>query len=147
MSQTPHSEVFAIYAMSVALMVINLFFLAFVTAIGRGKNKAFLNPEDAGYQESTSQNEWVARVMRAHRNAVENILPFVAIGLLYVMTVGSPLGAKLYFGVFVTARWLHSFVYLAGKQPWRTMFFAAGALATLGMTVQVLIFGAGALMR
>lgn len=147
MPQVPHPEVFASYAVSVSLLVLNLFFLAFVTATGRGKNKAFLNPEDKGYQASTSDNDWVARVMRAHRNAIENILPFVAIGLLYSLTIGTPLGAKLYFGIFVAARWLHSIVYLAGKQPFRTMFFAAGALSVLGMTLQVLLWGAAALMK
>lgn len=147
MPQVSNPEVFASYAVSVSLMVLNLYFLAFVTATGRGKNKAFLNPEDRGYQASTSDNEWVARVARAHRNAIENILPFVAIGLLYSLTAATPLGAKLYFGIFVTARWLHSIVYLAGKQPFRTMFFAAGALSVLGMTVQVLIWGGSALMK
>jgi prostaglandin-E synthase 1 len=35
--------------------------------------------------------------------------------------------------VFVLARLLHSVVYLAGKQPWRTLFFIIGGLATLAL--------------
>jgi hypothetical protein len=34
---------------------------------------------------------------------------------------------------------LHSIFYLAGRQPFRTMTFAIGALATMGMGVQVLV--------
>lgn len=147
MPQLPNPEAFSIYAISAALLVLNLFFLAFATAAGRGKHKAFMNPEDKGYQAETANNEWVDRVMRAHRNAIENFVPFIAVGLLYAMTIGSPLGAKLYFGIFVVARWLHSAVYLAGKQPFRTMFFAIGALSTIGMTVQVLLWGASAMMK
>ena len=147
MSQLPNAEVFGIYAVSAALLVFNLFFLAFVTAAGRGKHKVFVNPEDKGYQPNGSNNEWVDRVLRAHRNALENIVPFVTIALVYTMTIGTPLGAKVYFGVFVAARWLHSISYLSGKQPWRTIFFVLGALSTLGMTVQVLLWGASALMK
>jgi uncharacterized MAPEG superfamily protein len=42
---------------------------------------------------------------------------------------GATLGIT-YFGAFSAARLLHSYAYVAGKQPWRTICFAAGALAT-----------------
>lgn len=147
MSQVAHPELFPIYALSVSLLVLNLFFLAFFTAAGRGKNKSLLNPEDKGYQEGKPEHETVARAARAHRNAIENFVPFIAIATLYLMTSGTPLGAKLYFGIFVAARWLHSAFYLAGKQPFRTMSFVIGALSLIGMTIQVLIWSAGALMK
>ena len=147
MSTATHLDSFPIYALSVSLLVLNLFFLAFITAAGRGKTKSLLNPEDKGFQDGKGEHETVARASRAHRNAIENMLPFVAIGLLYVMTVGSPLGAKVYFGIFVVTRWLHSIVYLAGKQPWRTIFFVIGSLSLIGMTIQVLIWSAGALLK
>jgi glutathione S-transferase len=137
----------AIYALSVSLLILNLFFITGATVSARGKNKSFINPEDKGYQDSTRENEAVARAMRAHRNALENMVPFFAIAMLYLMTSGSPLGAKVYFGVFVAARWLHSIVYLAGKQPWRTLTFAIGALSVLGMTAQVLLWSINSLMK
>ncbi len=141
-----HSELFALYALSVALLVFNLYFLAAATVSGRGKHKSFANPEDKGYK-GPSEHESVSRAMRAHRNAIENILPFFAIALVYASTVGTPMGAKVYFGVFVVARWLHSIVYLAGKQPWRTLTFAAGALSVLGMAVQVLLWAIPVVMK
>jgi prostaglandin-E synthase 1 len=52
------------------------------------------------------------------------------------------MAAEVLFGVFVVARLLHSFVYLAGKQPWRSMMFGIGALDTLvlmGFIVRALL--------
>jgi uncharacterized MAPEG superfamily protein len=46
------------------------------------------------------------------------------------------------FGVFTAARIAHSFAYLGGKQPWRSMSFGIGALTTLvlmGFIVRALV--------
>jgi microsomal prostaglandin-E synthase 1 len=50
-----------------------------------------------------------------------------------VLVGGTAGTARIIFGVFVLARLLHSVVYLAGKQPWRTLLFIAGGLATLAL--------------
>ena len=41
------------------------------------------------------------------------------------------------FGGFTVTRIVHSLVYVAGKQPWRTLFFIFGALFTVALMVQV----------
>lgn len=46
------------------------------------------------------------------------------------------------FGVFTFARLAHSFTYLGGKQPWRTLSFALGGVATvtlMGFIVKALV--------
>ena len=75
----------------------------------------------------------VARVLRAHRNAADNILPFAVLGLLFVLWGAMPMLTAIFCGVFVVARLTHSFSYLGERQPWRTVSFGVGALATLVM--------------
>jgi uncharacterized MAPEG superfamily protein len=43
-------------------------------------------------------------------------------------------------GAFTLFRLGHSFVYLGGKQPWRSIFWALGLLTTL-ITVVLLLIG------
>ena len=64
----------------------------------------------------------VARVLRAHANAMANIVPYALVGLVFVLVGGSPTVALVLFGVFTAARLAHSVAYLSGKQPWRTIF-------------------------
>ena len=48
----------------------------------------------------------------------------------------------IFCGVFVAARIGHSLSYLGGKQPWRTISFTVGGVATLvmvGFLVRTLI--------
>ena len=73
----------------------------------------------------------VARVLRAHRNAVDNIVPFLVAGLLFVLAGGGPTAALVLFAAFVAFRFLHSWAYLGAKQPFRTLSFVAGLVTTL----------------
>ena len=87
----------------------------------------------------------VARVLRAHRNAADNIVPFAILALLFVVWGASPMLTGIFCGVFVFARLAHSLSYLGEKQPWRTRTFVLGALATLvmvGFLVRLLIAAA-----
>jgi uncharacterized MAPEG superfamily protein len=109
----------------------------------RGKAKSTPNPEDTksvvpGAQVSLVEPESVARVLRAHRNAEANIIPFLFLGLIYVMLGGPAMVAQIIFGIFVVARVGHSVAYLGARQPYRTLSFAIGALATLGLIVDII---------
>jgi len=129
------------YAIVASLVGVHLILLAFWTGTVRARNKKFVNPEDAGAfkgDQAEADHPDVLRVKRAHQNALENAVPFFAIGLLYALSGPSRLGAQAYFFTFLGARVLHSVFYLAQKQPFRTMMFAIGALATIGMAVHVL---------
>ena len=55
------------------------------------------------------------------------------------MLAGGTAGtATVIFGIFTGARLLHSFFYLAGKQPWRTIFFSVGGLATIALMLAII---------
>ena len=137
MNELMQNPAFKAYALSTVVLALNVFVLGTVTAVQRTKHKAPANPEDAGYVEQKSEHPKVARALRAHRNATENLVPFFAVGLVYVLTGATARGAMIYFTVFTAARVLHSVGYLLEKQPWRTLFFGVGLLATVGMMVQI----------
>ena len=131
-----------IYAICSAILGMHLIALALWTGTVRVLRKTWINAEDArlnkGTQAETDHPD-VQRAKRAHMNAIENAIPFFVIGYLYVLTAPSATAATLYFATFTGARLLHSVFYLLGRQPFRTLMFVAGVLATLGMGVKVLI--------
>ena len=58
---------------------------------------------------------------------MENILPFVLIGLFYVATNPVASSATLLFRIFTGARFIHSIVYLFQvPQPARALSFGVG---------------------
>ena len=136
------SEAFNVYLICVAALAFNLWFLAFVTVARRGKAKKFVNPEDAkAFKGENAERDAddVERAKAAHRNALENIPIFAILGLLYVMTGATKTGAMAYFVTFAVTRWLHSFMYLGGIQPFRTLMFVIGFLVNIGLSIQVLL--------
>lgn len=131
---------FKAYALSTVVLALNLLFLGGFTGAQRGKHKSPVTPEDRPDQGVLPvEHPSVARVLRAHRNAVESIVPYFALGLVYVLSGATGRGAAIYFGVFTTARVLHTVSYLLEKQPWRTIFFAVGNLCLVGMMVQIVM--------
>jgi microsomal prostaglandin-E synthase 1 len=124
---------FTAYAVSLLVLSLNLLVLWAYSGGVRGKSKVTPNPEDSRAETRVALEDppEVARVLRAHKNAMANIVPFAILGLVYVLAGGGATVAIVLFGVFTVARLAHSFAYLGAKQPWRTIFFAVGALTTL----------------
>lgn len=76
---------------------------------------------------------------RCHQNDLENIVPFVVIGLLYSLTGPDLSSALLHFRVFVGSRFIHTVAYvMALPQPSRGLFFGVGFCATMSMAYRVL---------
>jgi len=125
------------YAIASALLVVLLYGLGFYTAKRRNDTKKVMNKEDVaingGAEVVEVEHPDVLRIQRAHRNSLENAVPFFVLGLLFALTGPSAtLAAALMYG-FVTVRVLHTIFYLAAKQPFRTASFAVGALINLAM--------------
>ncbi len=133
-----------VYLIAIAALAFNLLFLTFVTALRRAKCKEFVNPEDARAfkgQPVPADQTAVAKSVAAHRNALENFVPFAVLALLYVMSGANPRATTIYCVTFVVVRWLHSGFYLLGMQPWRTLIFVLGFMVNIGWAVQVLMAG------
>jgi uncharacterized MAPEG superfamily protein len=142
MPQMMNHAAFRAYAIACSILVFKMFAAAILTAATRSRVKQFLNPEDAGLlggADVRDEHPDVQRMLRLHRNDLENILPFFTVGLIFVLMGASAFAAQMYFYTFTGARIVHTITYLAKLQPWRTIAFALGALCTVGMLVQILM--------
>ena len=81
---------------------------------------------------------WAERAMKAHANAVENLVVFGAVVLAAqaagVSTPVTATAAMIYF----FARIAHYAVYVAGVPVLRTLAFAAGAFSTIAIALATL---------
>jgi prostaglandin-E synthase 1 len=138
---------FQAYAAMTIVLSLNMLVLWAYSGAVRGKTKTTPNAEDAKGGAALVEVEppEVARVLRAYKNAAANILPFAILGLVYVLAGASGQAAAGLFGAFTLARLAHSWAYLGGKQPWRSLSFGLGGLVTLiliGLIVKTLAVAA-----
>lgn len=73
---------------------------------------------------------------------MENILPYLSVGLFYVLTDPNPMVATILFRVATIARFVHTFVYAiyVVPQPARGISFAIHFAITLYMAVMCIIY-------
>lgn len=135
--------VFVAYALTVVVNSLNMLVLWNFSGGTRGKTKTTPNPEDArtvvkGSAVVAQDPDSVARVLRAHRNTTDNTLPFLLLALVFVQMRPDPLETQILLGTFTGARLLYTVCYLGQIQPWRTIFYGVGVLATLALIVEIL---------
>ncbi|NXM36358.1 MGST1 transferase, partial [Oxyruncus cristatus] len=145
-TQLIDNEVFRAYATYAAIVLLKMMLMSLITAYYRVTRKAFVNPEDtASFGKGDSAKKYlridpdVERVRRGHLNDLENIVPFVGIGLLYALSGPEVSTALLHFRIFTGARILHTFAYLIPlPQPGRGLSWAVGYAVTVSMAYNVL---------
>lgn len=145
--QTPAFAMYALFA--VALCVL----LVLIDSAGggfRARSKTTPNAEDVrsvskGAALVPTDPEEVARVMRAHRNALANVVPFLFVMFLYVALGASTTWVLGLCGVFTAMRVTHAIVYINGLQPWRTLSFVVGQTCTGIAVIQVVRAAVGLL--
>ena len=136
---------FKLYAICSCVLTLQMLLLGAMTAAKRAKHKGYMNPEDnaVSFKDARlvegSDHPEVQRVQRAHRNLLESLPMFFALGLIYLLAGAPALGAKICFIGFTAARVMHSIVYIRAMQPWRTMMYAIGSLSLVGMVVMILL--------
>lgn len=138
MSSLSSGALLAVFAVVCALLVLKAQVLGAATAATRGKLKKFINPEDAvwlGGEHVNPDDERVQRIFRAHRNDLENLLPFFVGGTIYILSDAATTAGAAYFGVFLLARYAHTFAYLKQKARLRRDAFTLGWLATIVMSI------------
>ncbi|TRY76030.1 hypothetical protein DNTS_010924 [Danionella cerebrum] len=140
------SEVFLAFSTYATIVVLKMMLMSFLTSYFRLTKQAFSNYEDTALVKSSEDrkklvrvDQDVERVRRCHLNDLENVVPFVMIGLLYALTGPDLSTALLHFRVFVASRFIHTVAYLmALPQPSRGLAFGVGLLTTLSMAYRVL---------
>ena len=87
-------------------------------------------PELAGNRENFAPaTGWIGRAQRAHRNMLENLVPFAALVLAVVVANRTSGATTLAAQLFFWSRLLHAAVYMAGIAWIRTLSYAAGVVA------------------
>lgn len=137
---------FPTFVICAALLVLKMIAVGHWTGYVRIQRRAILNPEDVATFKSEAsasgdEDPEVARALRAHRNDLESTLPFLAIGLPYLLTDPSTALASGLFVAFTAFRLVFSVFYLRGMQPWRSLTFVLGELCTVAIVVQMLVWG------
>ena len=132
------NALWAIFAVVCALLVLKAQILGAATAATRGKLKKFHNQEDAAWLDGEYVNpddERVQRIFRAHRNDLENLLPFFMGGTLYLVTGATTTAGAAYFGLFLLARYAHSYAYLYQRPMLRRNAYTLAWLVTIVMSI------------
>ncbi|TNE40036.1 MAG: MAPEG family protein [Alphaproteobacteria bacterium] len=152
---TMSNPVFVTYMIAAALGVIKIMGQGWMTVYRMMKtDSGMVSPEDVrkGWTnknprpEQLDVNDYVDRSRRMHRNDLENIPAFLAVGLLFVITGPSLLMTQIVMYGFVAARTAHAIAY-GTKQSHeiRATFYTIGSLLVIFMGVWVLIKAFGAL--
>ncbi|KAG9335181.1 hypothetical protein JZ751_005530 [Albula glossodonta] len=140
------SEVFMAFTTYATIVTLKMMFMSPLTAYFRLTRKAFSNPEDCRSGKTAEEKKKmlrsdpdVERVRRCHLNDLENIIPFIVIGLLYSLTGPDLHTAVLHFRIFVGARFFHTLAYVVPlPQPSRGLSWIVGVVTTLSMAYRIL---------
>merc|ERR1712183_564700 len=136
-------ELFETYAFYSGVIIAKVLVMSLLTARQRFATLTFISSEDVAGKEKdglkVGVNDNVERVRRAHQNDIENIFPFLFLGLLYIFTNPALATAKLVFRIFVGARILHTVVYLnVVPQPARALAFFGGLGVNIFLAYKVI---------
>ncbi|HYC55507.1 MAG TPA: MAPEG family protein [Candidatus Binatia bacterium] len=129
------------YAITCVLLFFKMTINSILQAYHRIGRRHFVHAEDAKYFGGTSGEDLpqVQRASAVWRNDLENIPIFLFLALVFVLVEASPDGAAAYFATFVVARYLHTFFFVQGMQPWRFLSFTLGQAVCLGLAVRILM--------
>ncbi len=141
---------FHVYAISASLAVLKIMGQGWMTVYRMMKsNSGLASPEDLRpgllnkkpRPEQLDIDDYVDRSRRMHRNDLENIPAFLAIGLVFALTEPPLLLAQVLMYGFVLARACHAVAY-ATKQSHevRATFYTLGSLSVIYMAVHVLVY-------
>ncbi|MCO4746253.1 MAG: MAPEG family protein [Proteobacteria bacterium] len=142
------NPVFVAYAASAALLALKYLGQGWATVVAMiSTDSGLMNPEDFKKTpfnanprpEQAEEAGSVGRSRRMHRNDTENLPPFFAIGLLFVLAEPSLMWARILLYGVVGARFGHALAYATGQiHEVRAGFFSLGSLLTMGMAGWVL---------
>jgi prostaglandin-E synthase 1 len=133
---------FRLYALCSIILGLKMYAIGVYTGRVRSRRGYLLNAEDARGSKrkvSTTEHPEVERVLRAHRNDLENIPMFWALGLIAVFSQAPLLGLQIAFIAFTVGRLVHSYAYVNELSPWRGLGFGVGMLSNVALMVMTLI--------
>ncbi|XP_028255044.1 microsomal glutathione S-transferase 1.2 [Parambassis ranga] len=145
MASLLENEVFMAYTTYAAVVTLKMMLMGPMTSYFRITRSSFSNEEDVLGKSPEEKKKCmkshpdVERVKRCHQNDLENVIPFVVIGLLYAATSPELSSALLHFRLFAGARIFHTIAYICVlPQPSRALSWMLGMLVTFSMAYNVL---------
>uniref|UniRef100_A0A4W6D1K4 Microsomal glutathione S-transferase 1 n=2 Tax=Lates calcarifer TaxID=8187 RepID=A0A4W6D1K4_LATCA len=145
MEKLMENDVFMAFSTYAAIVILKMMLMAPMTAYYRLTRGAFANDEDVSRKPAEERKKLlrahpdVERVRRCHQNDLENIIPFVVIGLLYALSGPELSTALLHFRLFTGSRIFHTIAYVGAlPQPSRGLSWMLGMLVTFSMAYRVL---------
>lgn len=137
------ADLLSVYTVCATILSLWTIGIAFHTGSVRGFiEKSFHNPEDGVMGKGKREGEDGPRTQRwnrAHRNALENLVPFSILGFLLAAQVGQSVGWAWAIVAFTVFRILHTIAYVNSKQPFRTMSFLGGWVVMVAMGVKLIL--------
>lgn len=135
-------QVLPAFLLCSTLLIIKMYVVAVITGQVRLRKKAFANPEDAlrhgGLQYCRSDPD-VDRCLRAHRNDMETIYPFLFLGLIYSLLGPHPFVARMHFLLVFLGRMVHTVAYLGKlRAPTRSLAYTVAQIPCASMALQII---------
>ncbi|XP_055526023.1 microsomal glutathione S-transferase 1-like [Wyeomyia smithii] len=136
---------FEVYAFWCSLLALKMLGLGLLTSITRIRKRVYVSREDATFMNAKWKRQFdphVERVRRAHRNDLENLLPFFLLAFLYLLTGPEPAIATRLIRWASISRIIHSIVYgcFPVPQPARLLSYAVTQLVMAYMSYRCLMF-------
>jgi len=122
---------FPAFALAVVALFAKVTLTSVLQVVCRFRSRAFLLPEDAALVRvppQATEAPFVQRCANVWRNDTENLPLFLLLALTYTLMGGSMASAQWLFAAYVVLRYLHTYAYLRGWQPWRALLYMAGML-------------------
>jgi len=141
MQQLINEPTMQVYAICAAILVLKMWLTGNATGIMRILRASYITAEDVRFagKGQVGDDPLVERLRRVHRNDLENILPFLAVGFLYALTGPSYAVAWWLLTIYTVSRIAHTVCYVASWQPWRTVIFEIGNFILLAIIVLLLV--------
>jgi uncharacterized MAPEG superfamily protein len=100
-----------------------------------------------GYDETKPHSAWAERAIKAHKNAVENLIVFAPLVLMIEVLKLNSATTALLCAIYFWTRLVHYLVYTFKIPVLRTLAFAVGwvVVILLALTLLGLIGGGGAM--
>ncbi|XP_041827915.1 microsomal glutathione S-transferase 1-like [Melanotaenia boesemani] len=145
MAELMENQVFMAFTTYAAIVVLKMVLMGPLTAYFRITRGSFANEEDVSGKSEEQKKKLlrthpdVERVRRCHLNDLENVVPFVLVGLLYALTGPELSTALLHFRIFTGCRIFHTIAYVSVlPQPSRGLSYIVGMLVIISMAYRVL---------
>lgn len=126
-----------LYWLTLTILMTSFFWVPYI--LDRIAVRGFIRAITGTRAETTDdQSEWAQRAIRAHANAIENlVLMGAAVLVAHALKISTPLTEAAVI-VYFWVRLAHYFVYVIGIPVFRTPLFAAGWVCTLIVVLSIL---------